>query len=124
MLCQAIGNIVNNAEYSLRENQKVNALNQKFEAQLHFNIERIGDRRIKLSIIDNGVGFPHNADRLFEPYVTLRRGGTGLGMPIAKQIIEIHSGSISLSSAAPFGESHNKGAEVTIYLPTISAINQ
>ena len=45
--------------------------------------------RVTITVADNGVGIS-DADlpRVFDPYFTTKRGGTGLGLPIAKNIIE------------------------------------
>ncbi|HGS8409615.1 ATP-binding protein [Neisseria gonorrhoeae] len=57
------------------------------------------DGRIVLTVCDNGKGFGkemlHNA---FEPYVTDKPAGTGLGLPVVKKIIGEHGGRISLSN--------------------------
>jgi two-component system, NtrC family, nitrogen regulation sensor histidine kinase NtrY len=54
-------------------------------------------RRLHIDIIDNGVGFPtENRQRLLEPYMTTREGGTGLGLPIVAKIFEEHGGGIEL----------------------------
>ncbi|ABI57964.1 ATP-binding protein [Alkalilimnicola ehrlichii MLHE-1] len=55
-----------------------------------------GGRKVRLRVCDNGPGF--NAEMLaslFEPYVTTKARGTGLGLPIVKKIVEEHGGSIS-----------------------------
>lgn len=55
------------------------------------------DRAVRLSIEDNGPGFPANILRhAFEPYVTTKPKGTGLGLALVKKIIEEHEGQIQL----------------------------
>lgn len=52
---------------------------------------------ICVEIRDNGRGIPAELhDRVFEPFVTSRAKGTGLGLPIAKRIIDQHRGTIEL----------------------------
>jgi signal transduction histidine kinase len=61
---------------------------------------------------DDGPGIsPELTDRVFEPLFTTRAKGTGLGLPICRQIIERHGGSIDV------GESGGSGACFTIRLP-------
>ena len=58
------------------------------------------DAAAEIRISDNGVGLPEDRSRLFEPYVTTRAKGTGLGLPIVKKIITEH-GAAALSCATP-----------------------
>ena len=55
-----------------------------------------------IRIADNGIGLPEDRARLFEPYVTTRDKGTGLGLPIVKKIIEEHGGTLVLEDAPAF----------------------
>ena len=61
---------------------------------------------------DEGVGI-ESADlpRIFDPYFTTRRGGTGLGLPIAKNIVDGMGGAISVASTP------GRGTEFRIDLP-------
>jgi two-component system nitrogen regulation sensor histidine kinase NtrY len=52
--------------------------------------------RCVIEVHDNGCGLPESAERLTEPYVTMRRSGTGLGLAIVKKIMEEHGGSLTL----------------------------
>jgi len=71
---------------------------------------------VSFSVTDNGTGFPDNLmKRVFEPYVTTKAKGTGLGLVIVKKIIDEHSGNVSISNVAP------QGARVTITLPAATA---
>jgi len=88
-------------------------------------LEGLGDARIeiattlagrcaRLRISDNGPGFPVELlSRIFEPYVTTKARGTGLGLPIVKKIVEEHLGTIEISNA-PEG-----GARIDIRLPLV-----
>ncbi len=51
-----------------------------------------GDR-VSLTVRDAGVGFePQDADKLFEPFYTTKRGGMGIGLSVSRSIIESHHG--------------------------------
>ena len=70
-----------------------------------------------VEVADNGIGLPEDRGRLFEPYVTTREKGTGLGLPIVKKIIEEHGGSLDLTDAEPFTEGAHRGALAVVRLP-------
>ncbi|UFM66858.1 PAS domain-containing sensor histidine kinase [Paracoccus sp. MA] len=73
---------------------------------------RVAPDAVTIRITDNGPGLPQDRTRLFEPYVTMKPGGTGLGLPIVKKIVEEHGGSLMLTDA-PEG----RGAMAEIRLP-------
>jgi signal transduction histidine kinase len=65
---------------------------------------RVSDRRVAVSIADRGLGITSdNLSRIFDPYFTTRRAGTGLGLPIAKNIVEGLGGTIHVSSSPGSG---------------------
>jgi len=73
---------------------------------------------IRIIVEDNGIGIPKaDLPRLFERFYRVDKsrtsdmGGTGLGLPIAKEIIEAHSGNIYVESE------ENKGTKVVVELP-------
>ena len=67
---------------------------------------------VTVSIHDNGPGFIDDAqDQIFDPFFTTKTKGTGLGMSIAKRIVEAHGGKISASNGA------HGGAQINITLP-------
>lgn len=54
---------------------------------------------VGITIVDTGVGIPdEQRDRVFRAWFTSRPGGTGMGLPIAKRIIDEHGGYISFDS--------------------------
>ncbi len=72
-----------------------------------------------ITISDNGIGLPEDRAKLFEPYVTTRDKGTGLGLPIVKKIIEEHGGTLELLDAEPFSEGAHRGAMARLTLPIL-----
>ena len=57
-------------------------------------------QELTLEISDNGCGIePQHLVHIFQPFVTTKENGTGLGLPVAKRIIEGHGGHIRISSA-------------------------
>nr|WP_206085927.1 ATP-binding protein [Massilia polaris] len=67
---------------------------------------------VRLSIVDNGPGFaPRILARAFEPYVTSKVRGTGLGLPMVKKIVDEHGGRIDIQN-----RSDGTGASVLILL--------
>ncbi len=76
------------------------------------HVESGQEHYIQLEVIDNGDGIPEDLlDNLFEPYVTTKVRGTGLGLAVVKKIVEEHGGVIMVANQ-PEG-----GARFTIRLP-------
>lgn len=73
--------------------------------------------RVRLTVCDAGPGFPeHILQRAFEPYVTTKAKGTGLGLPVVKKIADEHSARITISNRMQDGVV--QGAQVSLLLPT------
>lgn len=69
-------------------------------------------RILRLTVADSGCGIPaHQRSRVFEPYFSTKEGGTGLGLPIVKRIIEDHNGFIRALGNTP------QGTRMVIELP-------
>jgi len=70
-----------------------------------------------ISIKDNGPGIPKDVrESIFDPFVTTKKAGTGLGLAVVRQIIGQHQGSIE---ARDYALGKHKGAEFVITLRKI-----
>lgn len=66
----------------------------------------------RISVDDNGPGIdPAVRDRVFQPFFTLKRSGTGLGLALVQKIVVFHNGRIAI------GESAQGGASLQVFLP-------
>ncbi len=71
-----------------------------------------GRPAVRVSVQDNGPGLTADQrSRIFEPFFTTRTKGTGLGMAIARRIVEAHGGTIAV------GPAQGGGAEILVTLP-------
>ena len=105
-LRQVMHNLLQNAQDSLAETA---------EPRIDIHSERV-DGGLRVTITDNGAGFPETLmKRAFEPYVTTKPKGTGLGLVIVKKIVEEHGGTVGLSNVLPHG------ARVTLTFSTQAA---
>ena len=69
--------------------------------------------RVRLTVIDHGTGFPENIlKRAFEPYVTTKTKGTGLGLAVVKKIADEHRARVDISNRV--GPSGIDGAQVSL----------
>jgi two-component system sensor histidine kinase HydH len=69
-------------------------------------------QHVLISVTDTGTGMtPETAARVFDAYYTTKRGGTGLGLAMAKRIVTEHHGDISVESEP------GKGSRFTLKLP-------
>jgi len=81
--------------------------------RLHVAVgENLAGTEAWLRIRDNGPGIPaEHLPRLFDPFFTAKDGGTGLGLALAKKIVDAHGGGIDV------GPSPGSGAEFVVTLP-------
>jgi two-component system sensor kinase FixL len=71
------------------------------------------DGRLVVSVTDTGSGIPADvAARLFQPFVSSKAGGMGIGLSISRRILLSHGGDIS-ASPGPDG----RGTRFTLHLP-------
>jgi two-component system, sporulation sensor kinase E len=102
-LKQAILNVVKNSIEALDGGGRLNV-----------KTEEASNGDVLIHIIDNGKGIPENIiGKIFEPYFTTRKFGTGLGLVIVYKIIKELGGDIKVSSK------ENEGTAVSIKLPVL-----
>jgi signal transduction histidine kinase len=108
-LGQAVTNLLTNAAKYTEEGGRVAVRAER------------DDGTVVVRVRDTGVGIPpETLARVFEPFAQAqqgldrRNGGLGLGLPIVKQIAELHGGRVTVAS-----EGHGLGTEVTLRLPAI-----
>ena len=81
-------------------------------------------RAVRLAVEDNGPGFPTNIlRRAFEPYVTSKASGTGLGLAMVKKIVDEHGARIEVINRGSVGVGHGNGAVVTIVFRRLAEVS-
>ncbi|MEY8802738.1 ATP-binding protein [Leisingera sp. XS_AS12] len=115
MIGQALTNLIKNAGEAIESLQNKNPP-QDLAPEIRVSARKEGNA-YEVRIADNGIGLPEDRARLFEPYVTTRDAGTGLGLPIVKKIIEEHGGTLTLEDAPVFEGQAHFGAMAVIRLP-------
>lgn len=113
MFKQALLNLLLNAEQAMPEGGDLTVQAAAENAPLNGT-----PRNVSLSLIDTGKGMnPEVSAKVFKPFFTTRSGsgGTGLGLPTARKIVEAHHGTIQVESEA------GKGTKFTIRLPALES---
>lgn len=93
-LRQVLLNLLRNAAEALRETPRVDGL---IRVLAHGAL----GGQVVIAVSDNGPGIPPAlSDRLFEPFVSTKRGGLGFGLAICRTIVEAHGGELRLGAPA------------------------
>lgn len=109
---QIIHNLLQNAQDA---QQQAGCVHQPVLLQTQW---RPATQRVRLSVSDSGTGFPeYILQRAFEPYITSKARGTGLGLAVVKKIADEHGARISISNRVD-EEGAILGAQVNLLLPT------
>ena len=97
-LRQVIHNLLQNAQDATLEGSRPGeAVEVKTELVPYGEHNGTEQNAVRLTISDSGVGFPAKIlARAFEPYVTTKSKGTGLGLAVVKKIIDDHSAKIEI----------------------------
>ncbi len=105
-LNSAFLNVLVNAMDACEENGKINVKVKKEE------------KMVTISFTDNGKGIsPDALDYIFEPFFTLKNGGTGLGMSIVKRVVTSHGGKVKVMSKK------GEGTTVNLHIPLLGDDN-
>jgi C4-dicarboxylate-specific signal transduction histidine kinase len=76
----------------------VEAMAGSYRRELEVRTRRLDDDMIEIAVADSGPGLSKNVeDRLFQPFVSTKRNGMGLGLSICRSIVEAHGGKIRSS---------------------------
>lgn len=101
-LGQVIANLLVNASQACRG-----------RGEISIEIDGQEEDYVRISVSDDGCGIPaHILPRIFEPFVSTKNEGTGLGLAVVKQIISQHGGRIEARN-----RTERRGAEFSITLP-------
>ncbi len=89
MIEQVLINLLKNAKEALAETE-----HPKLQLVAHHQ-----DNTVKIEVIDNGSGIIKEAiENIFVPFYTTKRTGSGIGLSLSRQIMQMHNGSISVVS--------------------------
>ncbi len=110
---QVVQNIIINAQHAMPEGGTIHVSCENIIDQQHEGVRLDTDRNyIKITIRDKGIGIPENlVEKIFDPYFTTKKEGSGLGLSISHSIVNKHMGSITVSSKP------GRGTSFHIYLP-------
>lgn len=122
LMCQVFVNLLSNAIKFSPDNSQLEVNLQ----QLHKDFNQVKQAVLRIEFIDAGIGIPADElDSIFEKFVQSSKtktnaGGTGLGLPITKEIIELHKGKIWAESP-PRGRL--QGAAFFIEMPALQVLD-
>lgn len=89
---QVLGNIIRNAFEAVLPGSYI---------RISLGLKQSADalKMLSITISNNGPAIPEGElEHIFEPFVSYKKGGTGIGLALAKKIIELHDGSINVRS--------------------------
>jgi len=79
------------------------------------NVKTSNGNRLAVHVIDTGPGIPpETIEKIFQPYFSSKRSGTGLGLPTTRRLVEEHGGSLTVHSDP------GRGTDFVITLPAVT----
>ncbi len=113
-ISQVVQNMIINADQAMPDGGTIQIKARNFNYQYNDIPGLKNGTYLKISISDNGIGIPSKfIKKIFDPYFSTKRQGSGLGLSICYSIIRKHDGLITVSSE--LGE----GTVFEIYLPAV-----
>lgn len=110
-LRQVLHNLISNCLEASNNDQEVQIFIKTETLKSKYHADAVS--AVKLSIVDNGPGFSDKIlNSAFEPYVTTKATGTGLGLPMVKKILDDHGATITLKNLCSESSDQIIGAEV------------
>lgn len=96
MIGQVLINLVKNAMEAINLNENARASNRQGKIEL---IGKNIGNAIVIEVTDNGPGIiPEAINRIFVPFFTTKKTGSGIGLALSRQIMQMHNGSLSVES--------------------------
>jgi two-component system, NtrC family, nitrogen regulation sensor histidine kinase NtrY len=96
MIGQVLINLVKNAMEAINLNENARPLNKVGKIEL---IGKNVGNAIVIEVTDNGPGIiPEAINRIFVPFFTTKKTGSGIGLALSRQIMQMHNGSLSVES--------------------------
>jgi len=90
-IVQVLINLIKNAMDALEEKSDLRAI--------RIETKKLPTERIQVTITDNGTGIsPDLADKIFIPFFTTKKSGSGIGLPLCRQILHKHTGTLQVES--------------------------
>ncbi|MFK7960101.1 MAG: PAS domain-containing sensor histidine kinase [Phycisphaerales bacterium] len=109
---QALLNLMINAVQAMSEHHAEGDDVSPTGLELMLRLDVDDPEAVRMHVIDTGPGVPDDLrESIFHPYVTKKRGGTGLGLPTARRIVEEHGGTLTVISEL------GRGSDFVITLP-------
>jgi signal transduction histidine kinase len=103
LLRQALANLIANADQSMPGGGQVSLTT------------RVAGAGVEIRVADEGIGIPEELQpRVFDLYFTTKDGGSGTGLSVVQQVVQLHGGRVRMRSVA------GEGTEITLELPVRS----
>ena len=122
-LRQVIHNVLQNAQDACMDKGDAQEIEVRTEAVTFEVAPGQDEQMVRLTVVDNGPGLaPRILSRAFEPYITSKAKGTGLGLAVVKKILDEHDARIELKNREKDGVI--RGAKISILFNRLATKNR